>query len=145
MEVSTKEAIWFEGKMKYNKLEEDGVTRATTESCMIDACSFTEGEAKMCEDYKDVAECEVVSLARAKYREYLKDEDDEGGVFFKVKVNLVILDEKSGKEKKQGILYMVEASNIDKAKAIVEEVFKRSMLTYVLASISETKITNVII
>ena len=39
-------ATWFECKVKYEKLTENGQQKAVTEPYLVDALSFTDGEGK---------------------------------------------------------------------------------------------------
>ena len=43
-------ATWFECKVKYEKLTENGQQKAVTEPYLVDALSFTEAEARIIEE-----------------------------------------------------------------------------------------------
>ncbi|MEG1999540.1 MAG: DUF4494 family protein, partial [Bacteroidales bacterium] len=41
---------WFECKVKYDKIMEDGMQKTVSEPYMVDALSFTEAEARIIEE-----------------------------------------------------------------------------------------------
>ena len=43
-------ATWFECKVKYDKMTEDGSQKTVTEPYLVDALSFTEAEARITEE-----------------------------------------------------------------------------------------------
>ena len=43
-------ATWFECKVKYDKMSENGMPKAVTEPYLVDALSFTEAEARITEE-----------------------------------------------------------------------------------------------
>ena len=67
----------------------------------------------------------------------------DGGKWYKVKNNLVSLDEKTGKEKKMPVYLLVEAKDIDDARATLENFMKGTISDWQCESIQETKILDV--
>lgn len=43
-------AQWFETKLRYDKVMENGVVKKVTEAYLVDALSFTEAEARITEE-----------------------------------------------------------------------------------------------
>lgn len=43
-------ANWFECKVRYDKLQENGAAKKVTEAYLVDALSFTEAEARITEE-----------------------------------------------------------------------------------------------
>ena len=43
-------ANWFECKVRYDKLQENGAVKKVTEAYLVDALSFTEAEARIIEE-----------------------------------------------------------------------------------------------
>ena len=71
----------------------------------------------------------------------------EDGLFAKVRETYVVdaftFDEEKGKEKRTAVSYLVQAKNIEGALQNIGEVFSSSVLDYVVANVSETKIMDV--
>ena len=41
---------WFECKVKFDKMMDDGIQKTVTEASLVDALSFTEAEARITEE-----------------------------------------------------------------------------------------------
>lgn len=144
MDVRTIRSTWFEGKVKYDKMMENGLIKSITECFAIDAMSFSEAETILIDETSTYTsgEHEVVALTKTKYREIFMQEE-LAEKYFKARINLITLDEKSGREKKTAILHLVNAKDIETAKAIVDNVYSGGVVDYVLASISESNVLEV--
>ena len=135
---------WFICKVKYEKMLENGLQKKVTEAYLVDALSFTEAEARIIEEMQPLITGDfiVVDIKRAKISELFFNE--AGDRFFKVKLNFITLDEKSGAEKKTAVYMLVDAENLDKAKALLVEYMKGTMADYSIEKIEETKIIALI-
>ena len=91
---------WFECKVSYEKIMEDGKQKKVTEPYLVDALSFTEAEARIIEELTPFISGEFVikDIKRAKLSEIFFNEN--GDRFYKIKVYFITIDEKSGSEKK---------------------------------------------
>jgi hypothetical protein len=134
---------WFECKISYEKVGEDGVQKKVSEQYLVDALSFTEAEARIIEEMKPFisGEFSVLDIKRARYSETFLNE--QGDRYYRAKINMITLDEKSGVEKKTPILMLSQASTIHEAIKIIDEGMKGSMADYVIASVSETALIDV--
>ena len=45
---------WFECKVKFDKMMDDGIQKTVTEAYLVDALSFTEAEARSTEEMQSV-------------------------------------------------------------------------------------------
>lgn len=136
---------WFECKIKFQKVVENGLEKKVTEAYLVDALSFTEAETRITEEMKPfiTGEFDVAAIKKANYSEVFFSEKDDDDKWFKCKVAFITLDEKSGKEKKSYTYILVQASDIDKAKNSLVEGMKNTLSDYVLESITETKLMDV--
>lgn len=134
---------WYTVGIKYDKMQEDGKEKRVTEYLLIDALSFSEAEARATEEVQPFISGEFVveSIKKEKLSEVFLS--DDGDKYYKVKINFVTLDEKSGREKKTPAYMLVQASTIDDAKAWLEDGMKGTLSDYVVESIKETKIMDV--
>ena len=108
----------FEVKVKYEKMMEDGTNKIVSEVYLTDAMSFTEAEAIATEEMSMLAggEFEIAAIKKVNYAEIIKSEGNNEGTWFKCKLAFITIDEKSGKEKKSNVSYLVEGSNLESAK-----------------------------
>jgi hypothetical protein len=135
---------WFEVKVAYEKLQEDGLYKKATELFLFDALSWAEAEVRTVEELKPYisGEFDIVAMRRVKFAElFLSDVSVEA--FFRAKIQFVSLDEKSGKEKRTNTYMLAQADDIDKAQEVIKEGMKGTMSDYVIAEVKETKIMGV--
>jgi hypothetical protein len=134
---------WFECKISYEKTgEEDGIRKKVTEPYLVDALSFTEAEARIIEEMRPFisGEFTVLDIKRARYNETFFNE--QGDRYYKVKINLVTLDEKSGTEKKTAVQMLAQASTIHEAMKIIDEGMSGTLADYEIASVIETPLID---
>lgn len=134
---------WFECKVSYEKILENGMQKKVTEPYLVDALSFTEAEARIIEEIRPyiTGEFTITDIKRAKLSELFFN--DNGDRFFKAKVMYVTLDEKSGTEKKTATQMLAQASDIKEALKVVEKGMEGTLADYVIASLAETTIMDV--
>ena len=140
--MEIKRSDWFECKVRYEKTQEDGMPKSVTETYVVDGIDF--GEAfKNISEYaiKRIAnEFEIVAMKKAQYAE-IALYNSIGNVFYRVKINMITIDEKTDKQKKTPMFLLVRADNINEArKAVDDEYMKGTMVDYEISSVVETKI-----
>lgn len=135
---------WFECKVKYDKVLEDGCSKNVTDTYLIRAISFAEAEARVVEEVTPymTGEFEVCACAKRNYQELIGSSNGER--FYKVKVSFITLDEKTAKEKVTSNNILVQADNISAALSIIETSMKTYLVDYVIESIADTKYVDVI-
>ena len=122
----------------------DALYKKRKETFIVKAISFSEAEDKAYLDFKDyaVTDVEVLSVKISNVTEVLLDEKEDKEKFYKVKYSVIVVDEKSAKEKRTPRYLLFNASSIDEAR----EMYKRESAGWVsdivLESITETKITS---
>ena len=179
--MKTISSIYFECKIRYEKMQEDGLQKKVTEQYVVDALSFAEAEARITEEMSVYisGEFEVMDVKKAAYKEIffmndvektfhneveeltravqkgdkekaqevfdrpLEKQNNTDTLYYKAKLQFVTIDEKTGKEKRSNVTYLVEATSLHNALDNIDIVMKGTMLDYVQASVSETKIIDV--
>jgi hypothetical protein len=136
---------WFECKIRYEKVAENGMNKKVTEPYLVDALSFTEAESRIIEEMTPFisGEFEVAGVAKANYNELFPSEEESADRWFKCKLWFITLDEKSGAEKRTASNVLVQASDLRDAIKKLDEGMKDTMADYVIASVSETAIMDV--
>ncbi|MFV0535965.1 MAG: DUF4494 domain-containing protein [Dysgonomonas sp.] len=134
---------WFECKVSYEKVMENGMQKKVTEPYLVDALSFTEAEARIIEEIKPYisGEFTITDIKRAKLSELFFN--DNGDRFFKAKVMFITLDEKSGTEKRTAAQMLAQASDLKEALRVVEKGMEGTLADYAIASLTETTIMDV--
>ena len=136
---------WFECKVRYEKVMENGMNKKVTEPYLVDALSFTEAEARIIEEMTPFisGEFTVSDIKRANYSELFPCEEEAADRWFKCKLIFITLDGKSGAEKKTSTQVLVQAADLRDAVKKLDEGMKGSMADYQIASIAETPIMDV--
>ena len=140
-----KTSDYFEVKFCYDKTQDDGVMKKTTELYVVEALSFTEAEAKIVEEMSHYVQGDykIKAIAIPQYHEVWFSDKSKDDKFYKAKLQFVTLDEMSDKEKKSNNFYLVQAGSFDAAKKYIEDVMDGSMADYKIASVKETEIMDV--
>ena len=141
--MRTRTAKWYETTVRYERSKGDE-NNIATESYAVDALSFAEAEQRITEEMEPYCsgEFDVKKIAIAPYAEvfFSEDEDDK---FFRATVAMIMLDERTGKEKKTNVNYLVQAESIETARRYVVDAFLNTQIDYEINRLVETKILDV--
>lgn len=143
--MKSRTADWFEIKLKYDKTMDDGLLKPVNEQYVVDAISFGEAETSITNEMSVYisGDFKITGITPAAYREIFISEDDKDDKWYKAKLQFITLDEKSGKEKRTNIVYLVQASSLHKAVKNIEEVMGTTSIDYAIVALNETKIMDV--
>ena len=143
--MRSRTAIWFECKVRYEKTMEDGMPKKVVEIYTVDALSFSEAEERIMEEMSSYVsgEIDIVDLKIAQYKEIFFADSDLADKWYKAKLAFITIDEKTDKEKKISVFYLVNAGNINSAIKNIDEVMGGMMVDYQTLNVSETNIMDV--
>lgn len=143
--MRSRTALWFETKVRYDKMMEDGQQKKVIESYVVDALSFGEAEERITEEMSAYisGEFDVKAITPASYGEIFFSENANDDRWYKTKLQFITIDEKTEKEKRSSVYYLVQAANLNGAVQNIDEVMGGTMIDYVIASINETTIMDV--
>lgn len=133
-------------KLRYDKVHEDGYEKKVTESYVVDALSFGEAEETAVEFLGSYVsgEIQVVNINPMKFHEVFFNEQESCDRYYKVILQFITIDEKTEREKHTQVYYLVQASSFDNCKDTIRSIMERTMIDYQIASVSETKVIDVI-
>lgn len=134
---------WFECKVKYDKMMDNGVQKTVTEPYMVDALSFTEAEARITEEMQPYisGEFSVSAVRRVNLSDIFYNET--GDKWYKVKTNFITIDEKTAVEKRTATFQLVQASDFQQALSVFMDGMKDTLGDFEIASITETMLMDV--
>lgn len=143
--IRSRTAKWFECKVRYQKVVEDGTNKNVTELYVVDALSFAEAEARIIDELSvNVSgELKVTNITPAPYGEIFFSGMSDDELWYKARLAFITIDEKTNKEKHSYFTYLVQAKYLDRAKRYVDEVMGSTMIDYELKGVVETKILDV--
>ena len=179
--MRSRTAQWFECKIKYEKVMEDGLKKQVVEQYVVDALSFAEAEQRIIEEMSQYisGEFEVDDVKKAAYKEIffmsdaakkfhnevedltralqkgdmekaeevfhrpLEEQNNTDTRWYKAKLQFITIDEKTEKEKRTNVTYLVQACSLHNALDNIDTVMKGTMIDYVQANVGETQLVDV--
>ena len=143
--MRSKTGSWYETGVKYQKMQEDGTEKVVTERYVVDALSFTEAENTIIDEMSVYVsgEMTVSNLCKAKYNEIFFSDVNDDDKFYTCKLQFITIDDKSDKEKRSNVNYLVQAKSLARALRYIDEVMGKTMIDYDIVGINETKIYDV--
>lgn len=135
---------WFECKIKYEKMDEYGKEKPVSESYIVDALSFTEAENRLIKMLEGEIPDEfiVTGIAKAKLDDIVPQDDAD--YWYKCKVMLKDVDEKSGKEKSIQNQVLLAADNFRTALDNLEKSLEQVLVPWEIHQIALTKVVDVL-
>lgn len=143
--MRSRTAIWFECKINYEKTMEDGLQKKVNETYTVDALSFTEAEKRIMEEMSSYisGEFSVKDIKIAPYKEIFFSDEPSADRWYKAKLQFITIDEKTEKEKRSSVNYLVHAGTLKGAVNNIEEVMEGTMNDYVIVGVTETSLMDV--
>ena len=131
---------FYEVKIQYQKMLEDGREKKVIEQYVVEALSFTEAESRIIEEMTPYisGEFDVVSEKIAAYSEIILSDKSDDDKWFISKVGFITIDERTAKEKKQTFRYLVQAETSEKAMDYTKEMFSHGMSDYSIDAVQDT-------
>jgi hypothetical protein len=124
---------------------EDGLQKKVTENYVVDALSFSEAEERITEEMSSYisGEFDVADLKKAAYKEVFFSDKETDDRWYKAKLVFITIDEKTEKQKRSAVTYLVQAATLDGAVKNISEVMNGTMIDYEKSNIAETKAIDV--
>lgn len=138
---------WYQVKARLERVQDDGSQKIVSENYLVQAFSFGMAEGAIQKEIASFAsgEFDIVAVARKNYAEVIESNlgNEIADKWYKCKVNLVTLNERSGKEKKTSQFFLVNANTAMAAHELVDEFMMSSVADYEVEQVDETKILEV--
>ena len=137
------EKNWFECRVSYDKVQENGAIKRITEAYIVEAMNFTEAEKRITEEMQPFisGEFTVSAVRRRNYESVLVG--TEGDYYYRVKLVIITIDEKTAAEKKTNLFLLVQADSLEKAVGITQNSMRNSMADWYFHTVTETQIVDV--
>lgn len=110
--LRSRTAKWFECIVRYERQQEDGITKKVTESYIVDALSFTEAEARITKEMQAYisGEFEVKNINPCPFSEIFFPDQAADDRWYKARLAFITIDEKT--EKKKTLLRLLPRSGL---------------------------------
>jgi len=136
---------WFECKVSYERVTENGVHGKVTESYLVDALSHAEAESRIIEELQPYISGEFIvsSVRRVNYSEILPFENSD--YWWKVEVSCIVLDGRSGVEKRTNVKILAQGDTIEDATERVREAMKGSLIDHEITGVKKSNLFDIFI
>ena len=114
--MRSRTANWFETTVRYERQTEDAGQKKVNELYVVDALSFGEAEEAITKEMEH---------------------------WYKAKLSFITLDEKTAKEKRSAVNFLVQAATFNAAVKNIDEAMGKTAIDYIIVNIAETKIMDV--
>ena len=143
--MRSRTATWFLCKIRYEKTMEDGLQKKVNENYVVDAVNFTDAEARITKEMSSYisGEFTVEEIDRCKFGEIFFSDQDTADKWYKAKLQFITIDEKTEKEKRTTVNYLVQGSSLENARKNIDEVMGGTMIDYVIVGVNETNYIDV--
>ena len=134
---------WFECKVRYDKMMDNGMVKKVNESFLVDALSFTEAESRITVERTPFisGDFSISAVKRTKISEIFWD--DTADKWYLLKVAFITIDEKTAAEKRSVSQILVAGSEFKDAFDNFMEGMKGTMGDFEIVSITETPYLDV--
>lgn len=136
---------WFEAKIKYTKINEDGRARKVNESYLLDGMSYTEAEARIMLEMESVISGDyyISNLRKSNITEIVFSDDENDDRWYRARVIIIDADEISGKDKASSQYYLVAGSDTTRALENLKKSLATFLIPWEVGSITDTNIMDV--
>ncbi|MDR1273782.1 MAG: DUF4494 domain-containing protein [Odoribacteraceae bacterium] len=139
-------ANWFECKVKYLKVGDDGKEKKVSELYLLDALSYTEAEGRITAELSAMiqGDYEIAGLKRSSISEWVVSNDGNDDKWFKAKISIIDADHLTGKEKRSHQYFLVAGATLERALANLQESLSTYIVPYEIASLADTAFVDVL-
>ena len=136
---------WFETKVKLDVMQDSGMTKSETFVYLVDALTFKEAEDRIIEECKPFTSgnLEVAAVKKVRINDMFLSDEDTADRFYRVKLAIVTIDEKTQTEKETPVVLMVQASDFEDAVNRLKKEMSGSLMDWRIVNFTETKIEDV--
>lgn len=134
---------YYECDIKIDRLQDDGSQKFLKEKYLVKAATPTEAEKRMIDEFaaETSGELKVTQVKEVGFADIIIDNPESTSYkWFSTKVNIIILDEKTEKEKRTSQVILFRADDFKSACKHVCDYAEKSMCDMEILSVSETKI-----
>lgn len=138
-------ANWFEVKVKYTKVDEDGRQRKVSELYLLDAVSFTEAESRIIEELREIIQGDfyIEAIKKSNITELVDSNDANDDKWFKAKVAIIDADSISGREKRSNQYFLVAGSDVDKSLENLQKALSTYVVPFEIVQVGDSNIMDV--
>ena len=134
----------FRCSVRYQKVNEYGLVKKTTENYLLEALSYTEAERRFIEEMTPFisGEYEVTNIVRTHVSGVLESKDNNADRWYLVKIAFITLDERSGEEKQTAQRLYIQAADFRGAITALDSFMQGTLGDWIILSIAEINVMD---
>ncbi len=107
---------FFEVQVVYERQTGEPIPALIKESYLVESINPSSAENRLLEEIKPYisGECEVLRIIQRKFFDYILNNEDEY-FWYKMRVDIITLDEKNGRDVRKAVTVYVQASSMEQA------------------------------
>lgn len=136
---------YFEVKVKYVAVGDDGKEKKVSELYLIDGMSFTEVETRIVEKLREMIhnDFNIEAIKKSNITELVESNDGNDDKWFKAKVAIIDADGISGKEKRANQYFLVAGSDVDKSLENLQKALSTYVIPFEIVQVGDSNIMDV--
>lgn len=136
---------FFEVSIRCSEITEEGKVKKHRKKYLLDSVSFSEAEAMIIEELKEMIQGDfcIEAIKKSNITELVESTDGNDDKWFKAKVAIIDCDNISGREKKSNQYFLVAGSDVDKSLENLQKALSTYVVPFEIVQVGDSNIMDV--
>jgi len=136
---------FFEVSIRCSEITEEGKVKKHRKKYLLDSVSFSEAEARIIEELKEMIQGDfcIEAIKKSNITELVDSNDDNDDKWFKAKVAIIDADSISGREKRSNQYFLVAGSDVDKSLENLQKALSTYVVPFEIVQVGDSNIMDV--
>lgn len=136
---------FFEVSIRCSEITEEGKVKKHRKKYLLDSVSFSEAEARIIEELKEMIQGDfcIEAIKKSNITELVESTDGNDDKWFKAKVAIIDCDNISGREKKSNQYFLVAGSDVDKSLENLQKALSTYVVPFEIVQVGDSNIMDV--
>lgn len=136
---------FFEVSIRCSEITEEGKVKKHRKKYLLDSVSFSEAEARIIEELKEMIQGDfcIEAIKKSNITELVESTDGNDDKWFKAKVAIIDCDNISGREKKSNQYFLVAGSDVDKSLENLQKALSTYVIPFEIVQVGDSNIMDV--
>lgn len=136
---------FFEVSIRCSEITEEGKVKKHRKKYLLDSVSFSEAEARIIEELKEMIQGDfcIEAIKKSNITELVDSNDANDDKWFKAKVAIIDADSISGREKRSNQYFLVAGSDVDKSLENLQKALSTYVVPFEIVQVGDSNIMDV--
>lgn len=136
---------FFEVSIRCCEITEEGKVKKHRKKYLLDSVSFSEAEARIIEELKEMIQGDfcIEAIKKSNITELVDSNDANDDKWFKAKVAIIDADSISGREKRSNQYFLVAGSDVDKSLENLQKALSTYVVPFEIVQVGDSNIMDV--